>query len=145
MNKIVVHFKKLHSDAVLPSYAHKGDACMDITAVHCEYDEKLECWVYNTGLAVAVPEGHVMNIMPRSSNRKTDYYMPNHVAKIDSNYRGEILICYKSRHGEDNKPPYEKGDRIAQCEVIPYPLMLPVWIDDLDETDRKGGFGSSGR
>ena len=38
-----------------------------------------------------------MYIFPRSSNRKTNCYLPNSVGILDSDYRGELLICYKDR------------------------------------------------
>lgn len=94
---IPVKIKKLHENAVIPKYAKLGDYGMDLTAVEVEYDEKLDCYVYHTGLAMEIPRGYVGLIYPRSSNRKTDAYMTNHVGVIDSGYRGELLVCFKNR------------------------------------------------
>lgn len=94
---IPVKVKKLHENAVIPTYAKFGDYGMDLTAVELTYDEKLDCYVYDTGLAMEIPRGYVGLIYPRSSNRKTDAYMTNHIGVIDSGYRGSILVCFKNR------------------------------------------------
>ena len=52
-----VKIKKLVDNAVIPSYAHPGDAGMDITCTSIEYDEKNDCIMYHTGLAFEVPKG----------------------------------------------------------------------------------------
>lgn len=90
-----VKIKKLVPEAVIPAYAKDGDMGMDVTATSVEYDKKLDCFVYHTGLAFEVPRGYGMLIFPRSSNRKTNSYMANHVGILDSGYRGELLLCFK--------------------------------------------------
>lgn len=92
-----IKIKKLNEDAVIPSYAKPGDMGMDLTAVAMEYDANMDCYIYHTGLAFELPEGYGMLLFPRSSNRKTEAYMTNHVGILDSGYRGELLICYKNR------------------------------------------------
>lgn len=90
-----IKIKKLVPEAVIPAYAKDGDMGMDVTATSVEYDIKLDCFVYHTGLAFEVPKGYGMLIFPRSSNRKTNSYMTNHVGILDSGYRGELLLCFK--------------------------------------------------
>lgn len=92
-----IKIKKLNEDAVIPSYAKPGDMGMDLTAIAMEYDADMDCYIYHTGLAFELPEGYGMLLFPRSSNRKTEAYMTNHVGILDSGYRGELLICYKNR------------------------------------------------
>lgn len=92
---IQVKIKKLVPEAVIPTYAKDGDMGMDVTATSVEYDKKLDCFVYHTGLAFELPKGYGMLIFPRSSNRKTNSYMANHVGILDSGYRGELLLCFK--------------------------------------------------
>lgn len=92
-----IKIKKLCKEAVIPTYAKDGDMGMDLTAISVEYDQKLDCFIYHTGLAFEIPKGYGMLLFPRSSNRKTDCYMTNHVGILDSGYRGELLICYKNR------------------------------------------------
>lgn len=90
-----IKIKKLVPEAVIPAYAKDGDMGMDVTATSVEYDTKLDCFVYHTGLAFELPKGYGMLIFPRSSNRKTNSYMTNHVGILDSGYRGELLLCFK--------------------------------------------------
>lgn len=97
IGNIEVKIKKLRDDAVIPTYAKDGDMGMDLTAVEMEYKSDIDCFVYHTGLAFELPKGYGMLLFPRSSNRKTDAYMTNHVGILDSGYRGELLICYKNR------------------------------------------------
>ena len=93
-----IKFKKLNENAVIPSYAHYGDVGMDFTAISVEYDEKLDMYVYHTGLAFESDFHYGQFLFPRSSNRKTDAYLCNSVGIADSAiYRGEILFCYKNR------------------------------------------------
>lgn len=79
-----IRFKKLSPSAVVPRNAHASDAGLDLMATSYEYKSDIDCHVYGTGLAVEIPEGYVGLIYPRSSNRKTDAYMCNHVGVIDS-------------------------------------------------------------
>lgn len=139
-----VKIKKLDPKAVIPKYAKLGDAGMDLTAISCEHDD-YENFVYGTGLAIEIPKGYVGLVFPRSSNRKTDAYMTNHVGVIDSGYRGEIMITYKNR-GTAASIPYHEGDRVAQLIIIPYPTINLVEVEELSETERgEGGHGSTGK
>lgn len=105
-----INFKKLHEDAVIPSYAHDGDVGMDMTAIGVEYDEKNDLYIYHTGLAFESPYNYGQFLFPRSSNRKTDAYLCNSVGIADSAiYRGEILFCYKNR---------ESIESIAEREAV---------------------------
>ena len=144
-----VKIKKLVDNAVIPSYAHPGDAGMDITCTSVEYDSKNDCFMYHTGLAFEVPKGYVMLIFPRSSNRKTNYYLTNHVGVLDSGYRGELMMAYKCRdaeHYDRSIAPYALGDRIGQIMILPYPLIRFIEVDELSETERgTSGFGSTGK
>lgn len=96
--KLEVFFKKLDERAVVPAYAHDGDVGMDMTAIDVEYDKDGDFYIYHTGLAFESPKHYGILMFPRSSNRKTDAYLCNHVGVADSAiYRGEILFCFKNR------------------------------------------------
>ena len=84
-------------DKFEPTYAHDGDMCMDLTAISLDYDKEKDVYIYHTGIKVELPKGYGMLLFPRSSNRRTEAYMTNHVGIIDSGYRGEILVCFKNR------------------------------------------------
>lgn len=141
-----VNIKKLNPNAKIPTYAKHGDAGMDLTAITC-YRDEYDNYVYGTGLAVEIPEGYVGLIFPRSSNRKTSAYLTNHVGVIDSGYRGEIMVTFKSRdYLMTDMPPYKLGDRIAQIIIMPYPKIEFNVVFELSETERgEGGHGSTGK
>lgn len=98
MIPLEVKFKKLNEKAVIPTYAHDGDVGMDLTAIDVEYDSKNDCYVYHTGLTFETDKHYGIFLFPRSSNRKTEAYLANHVGIDDSAiYRGEIMLCFKNR------------------------------------------------
>ena len=145
-----VKIKKLVEEAVIPSYAKPGDAGLDLTAVSYDYKKDIDCHVYGTGIAVEIPEGYVGLVYPRSSNRKTNAYMTNHVGVIDSGYRGEIMVSFKLRDYKVKEfpylfKPYEVGDKIAQLIIVPYPKIEFKVVDELSATERgENGHGSTG-
>lgn len=161
-----VKIKKLNEKAELPKYAKKGDACMDVKAISCEYNAEMDCFIYGTGLAFEVPEGYVMRIYSRSSIRKTDCYLSNAVGILDSGYRGELVLCFKPRSssvitsfvqatikavnrigkhiglGSFNLTvpeinfPYAIGDRVGQIEISPYPIIKWKEVNELSNSER---------
>ena len=137
---MILKFKKLHKDAVIPSYAKIGDAGLDLTAVTESWDNDIV--TYGTGLAVGIPEGFVGLLCPRSSVYKTDLILANSVGVIDSGYRGEIMFKYRSL---DSGLEYHIRDRVGQLLLVPIPLIKTLEVDKLSSTDRgEGGFGSTG-
>lgn len=92
-----IKIKKLNENAVIPTYAHVTDAGLDLTAVSVKRDSAKDVYIYGTGLAIEIPKGYVGLLFPRSSNRNTEAYMTNHVGVIDAGYRGEVMVCYKTR------------------------------------------------
>jgi len=142
-----VKFKKLHENAILPSYAKVGDAGLDLTAVSINTKENYnlsgEYIEYGTGLAIEIPYGFVGLIFPRSSVTNKDLMLKNSVGIIDASYRGEIKFRFKTIGFEDNK--YEIGDRIGQLVILPYPEIKPKFVEELSNTQRgEGGYGSTG-
>lgn len=145
-----VKIKKLNELAVIPTYAHNTDAGLDLTAISYEYDSRIDCHIYGTGLAIEIPEGYVGLLFPRSSNRKTDSYLSNSVGVIDAGYRGEVMVSFKTRdrRKEDEIPetiaPYNIGSRVAQLIIMPYPKIEFVKVDKLSDSDRGDhGHGST--
>ena len=139
-----VKIKKLHPDAVIPSYAKAGDAGMDLTAVGIEKESIPPKGIvtFRTGLAIEIPEGHVGLLFPRSSVYKTGMTLSNCVGVIDSGYRGEIMMKY-FRNGFHEE--YNVGDRIGQLIIMPYPEVQFEEVTELSLTDRGvGGYGSTG-
>ena len=140
-----VKIKRLHPEAVIPSYSKHGDAAMDLTAISVSKDDHGNA-VYGTGLAIEIPYGYVGLLFPRSSNSKTDLYLTNHVGVIDSGYRGEIMFKYRSINGLLNSKVYQLGERIGQLIIVPYPQIELIESDELSDSERgEGGFGSTGK
>lgn len=138
-----IRIKRLHQNAVIPTYAKHGDAGMDLTATSKSYDENNNV-VYGTGLAVEIPEGYVGLVFPRSSICKKDLFLTNSVGVIDSGYRGEIMAKFK--HTDNLPVEYRVGERIAQLIIIPHPYIEFELANELSESERgSGGYGSSGR
>ena len=142
-----VKIKKLHVDAVVPSYAKPGDAGMDLTATSRTFDEHGNV-VYGVGLAIEIPEGYVGLIFPRSSNAKTDLYLTNHVGVVDSGYRGEIMFKFRKSDVIKNFQEarlYHVGERVGQLMIIPYPQIEFEEVEELSSTERgNGAYGSTG-
>ncbi len=139
---MIVKFKKLHENAVLPSYAKEGDAGLDLTCVNRTFKE--DRIIYDLGIAVEIPQGYVGYIFPRSSVCKKDLSLCNCVGVIDSGYRGEVKAFFNILH--ENPEIYEIGDRIGQMIIMPVPKIEPVFVDELSDSERgTGGFGSSGK
>jgi dUTP pyrophosphatase len=136
-----VKIKKLHPEAVIPSYAKPGDAGMDLTAVDVSTPGGKHI-TYRTGLAVEIPQGHVGLLFPRSSVYKTGQTLSNCVGVIDSGYRGEIMLKYTlSPYGLE----YQIGERVGQLIIMPYPHVEFVEENELTQTERgEGGYGSTG-
>jgi len=134
-------FKKLKDRAVIPSYAKKGDAGMDLVATNVKHsDLYIE---YGTDLAMELPHGYVGLLFPRSSISKTDHYLRNSVGVIDSGYRGEIKI--RMSIPALGARQYNKGDKIAQLLIMQIPWVDIVEVSEISGSDRgAGGFGSTG-
>jgi dUTP pyrophosphatase len=142
-----VNFKKLHKDAVTPSYSKDGDAGMDLT-ITTIISETTTDVTYGFGIALEIPKNYVGLVFPRSSVRKYDLSLTNCVGVIDSGYRGEIQATFKKTSWlkGDSADKYVVGDRGAQIIILPYPKITMVETEELSDTERgDGGFGSTGK
>lgn len=139
-----LRFKRIHPAAVMPSYAHPGDAGMDICA--CEALTLLPGarGLVRTGLQMALPPGTEAQMRPRSGLAlKHGITLLNTPGTIDEGYRGELGIILIN-HGAE---PFEvtPGMRIAQMVVAPVLAVAIEEADDLGVSERgAGGFGSTG-
>jgi len=139
-----VKIKRLHKDAVIPSYSRQGDAGMDLVATSKFYDD-FDNICYGTGLALEIPEGYVGLLFPRSSISKTDLTLRNSVGIIDSGYRGEITFKFNNILMSSCEP-YNVKERIGQLIIMPYPTIEFEEVEELSTTERGAqGFGSTGK
>lgn len=99
------------------------------------------------GFAAAIPAGYVGLLLPRSSvGAKFGVELNNTCGVIDADYRGEWKAALKTKSGIPFK--WEAGERLVQCVVVPalsVQFELVNSVEELGETNRAGGFGSSGK
>lgn len=134
--------QRLDFDLPVPGYAHPRDAGIDLYAAHGAIVTG-ETALIPTGVAVAVPDGHVGLVCPRSGLSKHGVTVANAPGVIDSGYRGELMVRLTTTNGI-----YEvrRGDRIAQLLIVPTARPTITVVDHLDDTERgANGFGSTGR
>jgi len=137
--------RRLDPALPLPGYAHPGDAGLDLHAADTTTLLPGERALVPCGIAVAVPQGHVGLVHPRSG-LAVDHGLTvlNAPGTIDAGYRGEVKVLLVN-HGTD---PVEvrHGERIAQLLIQPVAAVDVREVDRLDTTARgSGGFGSTGR
>ena len=143
----VIRVKKLHPEAILPTYGTEEAAGADLYACLEEpvTIQPGHSAFIPTGLALEVPKGCAGLIYARSGMAcKRGLAPANKVGVIDSEYRGEIRVVLLNHSGQAQK--VQPGERIAQMIITP--VLTPAYTEteDLTDTDRgTGGFGSTGK
>ena len=146
----------------LPEYAKQGDSGMDLRAdfsnglnedfmFGAAFDAERECLLVfsggrcliPTGLYTSFPPGYEIQVRPRSGLAlKQGVTVLNTPGTVDSCYRNEIGVILTNL-GDEVFEIYQ-GDRIAQAVLAKVSLIEWNEVDEVDNTDRKGGFGHSG-
>lgn len=141
---MILRVKKLSDDAVLPEYAHPGDAGLDLFANGDAEIGTGESAMIGTGIAIQVPAGTEAQIRPRSGLAlKHAVTVLNTPGTIDEGYRGEVGVILIN-HG---RGPFrvEKGMKIAQMVIEPVTRVDVEEVAELSDSARgAGGFGSTG-
>ena len=141
---IDVPLVRLDPELPLPSYARSGDAGADLVARTDVVLAPGARVAVPTGIAVAIPRGYAGFVQPRSGVAlKHGVTVINTPGLIDSGYRDEVKVALVNL----SDAPYEvrRGDRIAQLVIQAVEQVSFVPVEDLDTTDRDGGFGHTGR
>lgn len=129
----------------MPAYAHPGDAGADLHAAEAVVLEPGERASVGTGVSIALPDGYVAFVVPRSGLAfKHGITIVNAPGTVDAGYRGEIKVALLNT---DAREAYriEAGDRIAQLVVMPVSRARFVEVEKLPGSLRgEGGFGSTG-
>lgn len=143
----VIRVKKLHPEAILPTYGTEEAAGADLYAcleAPVTIQPGQSAFV-PTGLALEVPKGCAGLIYARSGMAcKRGLAPANKVGVIDSDYRGEIRVVLLNHSAQAQT--VQPGERIAQMIITP--VLTPAYAEteDLTDTDRgAGGFGSTGK
>lgn len=141
----VLAVKRLHADAVVPTYAHRGDAGLDLSTVEDVVLGPGERATAPTGLAMAIPEGWVGLVHPRSGlARRHGVTVTNAPGTIDAGYRGEVQVLLVNLGQE--RVDLAAGERIAQLLLQRVGHAEVVEVHELEDTARgEGGFGSTGK
>lgn len=136
---------RLDPDLTLPTYAHPGDAGLDLRA---REDGLVEAaggrLLMPTGISIAIPPGHAGFVLPRSGNAlHHGVTVANAPGLIDAAYRGELKVVLLNT---DPHQPFHvrRGDRIAQLVVQRVEEVQWLEVESLDGHDRGGGFGHTG-
>ncbi len=137
-----LEIQKLNADATLPTRAHPEDAGLDLYALEDVVIPAGAGRRVRTGIALAIPAGHVGIVADRSSLAQKGLKTAGGV--IDAGYRGEVQVILWNLHAEDQK--VARGDRMAQMLILPVATPAVRAVESLDGTQRgAGGFGSTGR
>jgi dUTP pyrophosphatase len=146
MSSVQVLITRLDPDLPLPRYAKGGDAGADIVS---RIDITLapgERALVPTGIAIALPDGYVALVHPRSGLAiKHGVTMVNAPGTVDAGYRGELQIILIN-HDKSESVSFQRGDRIAQLVIQKVERAEFIEVQELPGSGRgTGGFGSTGR
>ena len=136
---------RLDPELPLPSYAHPGDAGADL---HTTVDVELgpgERALVPTGISIALPEGYVALVHPRSGlAARHGLSIVNAPGTVDAGYRGEVKVLLIN-HDPVEPVSLRRGDRIAQLVVQRFERARFVEAGVLPDSVRgAGGYGSTG-
>ena len=144
-NPVPIQIVRLDPELPVPSYAHPGDAGADLFAREGVTLAPGERRLVPTGLALALPEGYVALVHPRSGlAHRSGLSIVNAPGTIDAGYRGEIQVCLVNL---DPATPIvlARGDRIAQLVIQRFESAEFVEVAELPDSVRgEGGYGSTG-
>ncbi len=137
--------KRLSESAVIPQYAHPGDAGLDLVSIEMQMIAPGKSQLIRTGIALELPDGTEAQIRPRSGLAlKHQVTVLNTPGTIDAGYRGEICVILIN-HGTQ---PFqvEPGMRIAQMVIASFIRVQVETVEMLqyDTSRADGGFGSTG-
>jgi len=139
-----LNIKKLVPDAVIPHYAHPGDAGLDLFSCEELTLNAGESCMVKTGISIELPPGTEGQVRPRSGlAAKHQVTVLNSPGTIDEGYRGEVKVILIN-HGKTDFEIH-RGMKIAQLLVKPVVRAEVFEVAELSDTQRgTGGFGSTG-
>jgi dUTP pyrophosphatase len=142
--KMQVKVKLLSDKAILPKYAHPGDAGLDLFSIEKRELHPGESCLIKTGIIIELPENTEAQVRPRSGLAlKHQVTVLNTPGTIDHGYRGEVGVILIN-HGKETFVVVE-GMKIAQMVIKPVIPVEVIAVNELSDTTRgEGGFGSTG-
>ena len=137
-----IRIKKIHEEAIVPNFAHSGDAGMDLYSVEDLILKPGERVAVSTGISAEFPEGYVALVWDKSGMALKSG-IKTMAGVIDSGYRGEYKIVLTNLSPENFE--IKKGQKIAQLLLQKIEVPEIEIAEELSEADRgEGGFGSTG-
>lgn len=145
MEKYTLKVEKISPKAIIPNYANKGDAGLDLYSINELILLPGERGLVHTGIKIELPESTEAQIRPRSGLAlKHGITLVNAPGTIDEGYRGEIGVIIIN-HGQEVFK-VEMGMKIAQMVIKPVWRVQVQEVESLSEAQRGDrGFGSSGK
>lgn len=142
-HKLILGFRT-DDELLRPSYAHETDAGADLKAANDAIIHAGQRGLVGTGVSIALPEGYVGLIHPRSGLAwKNGITVLNAPGTIDADYRGELAVILYNTSKVDFI--IRKYDRIAQLVIQKVEHATFLNMEAFDETARGvNGFGSTG-
>ena len=146
MAHVQVLITRLDSSVPLPSYAKGGDAGADLTTTIDFTLAPGERQLVPTGIAIALPDGYVALVHPRSGLAiKHGVTMVNAPGTVDAGYRGELKLILIN-HDRSESVSFKRGDRVAQLVIQQVERAEFIEVQELPGSGRgTDGFGSTGR
>jgi len=144
LENLMIKINKIKENAILPHYAHEGDAGVDLYSAENYVLRPGQITLVSTGIKLAIPKGYEAQIRPKSGLALNHgISVCNSPGTIDSGYRGEIGVIAINHSKEEFK--IEKGTKIAQMVFNKIEKAEFEEVKDLDNTKRgQNGFGSTG-
>jgi dUTP pyrophosphatase len=149
--RLPVAVKKLHPDAVVPSFATPGSAGFDLAICEDTVIAPDKITLARTGLVIATPPGHMLMMAVRSSTGKRwGVRLANQVAIIDSDYCGDndeifvqlIPLGLPGKYKLGLTIP--AGTRVAQGIFVPVTTKIVFQETTGPMGQSRGGWGSTG-
>lgn len=143
--RVTLKVLRLSKDVPLPSYAHEGDAGLDLYSNEDIVLKPFERKLVRTGIKVEIPRGYAGFVQPKSGRAvKEGLSIVNTPGLIDSGYRGEVGVILINLDPE-KEIVIRKGEKIAQLVIQKVEEVTVCEVETLSETSRgDGGFGSTG-
>lgn len=139
----MIKTKRITSTATIPTRGSEQAAGLDLYADN-DHTVLPNCVsVVPTGIALAIPDGFVGLVWPRSG-LACKHGVQTMAGVIDSDYRGELKVALTTCTKTTMR--INQGDRIAQLLIVPVSMLQCIEVGSLDDTGRgAGGFGSTGK
>ncbi len=137
-----VKVKRIHPAAKLPARGTNWSAGADLRCLEAFTLGPGERKLVPTGLAVEIPPGWYGRVAPRSG-LAAHHGIDMLAGVIDCDYREEVKVLMINLG--DAPASFDAGERIAQLIIERAAVCDFVWADELSETERGGGFGSTGK